>query len=585
MSNVYPHSTRMSVVVKSLADSGKLPADLAPFELGIFDKNWKSLSDAEIPNAKEIMFAVGSPNIGHTGGNSKFVDNLRSHQESMKSQRHSRIIDWYSTTAKQLKPFIGYFGWNGFNECQLDKYECDKTYGYRIAVRGSIVERVFGQHRVESEIAYTTPCCDGCNAPECKEADVKKGYEELVKAINNDSKISRFGFATLVSTCGTEVDKETLDAKIVSLTICDKGDNEALANVLAQYPGKEIKRVKRVGTLSTYEVCILADEDLEDFVMKGGIYPVQACAECAATETEETSELSDEVQCAAEDQTKEWTKVADRKIPTRWSETIFNFPCDKDEAAIDAEIEKTFGKEDEYFFNIIEIEKELLDCIGKIKVKQYGVCMDEGCDDVEVDPGQYVKLPTFLGNAFGDSICEISESNKDCKAGIKWTSYIPAEIADFCGRDPYDFVETNVAEFEMYPVTLTDFAETNCASEGPSFWVAQRGTFKTLSGQQVLKEILLYRKYRGEWHVNPSEALGGYYTKAEGIVYGIDPSKQYYAVHVTGDYSEVTSTSASYGDKLEDVALYFDDLKVRDEFIELLGKSKHLTDTPIRFDI
>ncbi len=80
-------------------------------------------------------------------------------------------------------------------------------------------------------------------------------------------------------------------------------------------------------------------------------------------------------------------------------------------------------------------------------------------------------------------------------------------------------------------------------------------------------------------------AHGAYYQKAEGLVHGIDPSRSYYAVHVTVDYGEITSSSASFGDKLEDITLYFEDLNTRDSFITLFNNSKLVTDNNIRFDI
>jgi hypothetical protein len=136
----------------------------------------------------------------------------------------------------------------------------------------------------------------------------------------------------------------------------------------------------------------------------------------------------------------------------------------------------------------------------------------------------------------------------------------------------------------MYQTIGMEFPETDCASSPIPFWVAQRGTARTLYGYQVIKDILLYRKYRGEWHISPDVENGMAYLQAEGNVLGVDAAKKYYAVHLTGNYSEITSLSSSFGDKLEDLVVYFESLELRDEFIELVKMSKLHKDEEIRFE-
>lgn len=587
MSNVYPHATRMSVVVKSLAEAGKLAADLAPYELGVLDnKTWRSVDATGIPAVKQLRFAVGSPNVGQKNVGPKGISNLYSNTESMKSNAWFSIEDWYSVSPKEIKPFIGYFGFNGFNDCEVEKYECGKTYNYRAAVYGEIVERVFSQWRIEEEFAYSTPCCKECQSSDCSKVDPKIGYTELVKLINSCDKLSRFGYATLVSSCDEEDAIETEPAKVMELTLCDKGDNEALSFVKAQYPGKNITRVRRIGNSSVYSVCVLALEVLAPYVLNAGFYPAQNCEECRAGDTEVESSLNGDIQCTTAEQTAAWTKVADKTKPIRTLESIFRYDCDMDQAKIEAEAEATFGASGDYFFDIIDVELELLDCVGKIKVKQIGLdCLGEDCDSAEIASSNFTKLPTFKGGVLTEAVCSTEETtNEGCKVGIKWTSFIPSEVAEFCGRNPYEFQESNVAAFEMYQTIGMEFPETDCAASAIPFWVAQRGTARTLYGYQVIKDILLYRKYRGEWHINPESEHGMAYLQAEGNVLGVDAAKKYYAVHLTGNYSEITSLSSSFGDKLEDLVVYFESLELRDEFIELVKMSKLHKDEEIRFE-
>ena len=172
-------------------------------------------------------------------------------------------------------------------------------------------------------------------------------------------------------------------------------------------------------------------------------------------------------------------------------------------------------------------------------------------------------------------------ANVGCKSGIKVVGKSFADIAQSCGYDPTEYKEYDSPIFEIYLVA----APAGCMVTPPPFYTAQMPTFDTLDGHRVLREILLYRQYRGEKYFSPSMELGHKFSEAEGLVYGIDPNKRYFVVHALIEYGETTSLTASYGDKLEDVQFFFEDITLRDKFITMISTyaSKMMNDVKVEY--
>lgn len=183
-SNVYPHAVRFSALVKSIAPAGVNSELIAPLQMGVLDsKTFKTVSNAA--TLKSIRIAVGSPNnpkdpVSSVG----FVDPFN-RRVSMKSMEIKGVKEagFYTLSPRVAKPFIGYYGYNGVNECGSLNFKCGETSEYEVRVQGAIVERLYGQFEIFERFSVNTPCCPSGDCEDvCDDSiDCKISLDALVK--------------------------------------------------------------------------------------------------------------------------------------------------------------------------------------------------------------------------------------------------------------------------------------------------------------------------------------------------------------------------------------------------------------------
>lgn len=263
-----PKSLKTNFIVKSLASSGKHTADLNPFEFAIVDVDtYTSLATSEVAG-KDILFAVGSPNRGQFRSNLK-VDRLGNElnsELSFKSQP-SLSINAIKTQkfTKDTKTNVYYFGYNGLDDCKTLSFECGKTYQFNVLVKGRPVRNIFGREMTEV-INVTAPCCTPCTDGDCSDTiECSQIIDELVKNFNDPNRfISRFYTAEKVQSCTQVVTPaNTITLASYCLTLCDNGDEIALANVQNSISANEtagyyskVKVKERNAPYTTYEVSL-----------------------------------------------------------------------------------------------------------------------------------------------------------------------------------------------------------------------------------------------------------------------------------------------------------------------------------------
>lgn len=234
----FPRSLKTNWIVKSFDTTGKKSVDLNPFEFAILDvDSYTSLSPLEV-QGKDILFAVGSANVGQARTGLKFDrmrDELNS-QMSFKSQPNLQVnaIKTQKFT-KDDRTNVYYLGYNGLDDCKSLEFECGKTYEFDVYVKGRAVRNIFGQEMREV-IQVTTPCCTPCTDGDCAETiECNVVIDELVKNFNDPNRwVSRFYTAEKVVTCATTPTPVTETFNKYCLTVCDNGDEIALANVQNQ---------------------------------------------------------------------------------------------------------------------------------------------------------------------------------------------------------------------------------------------------------------------------------------------------------------------------------------------------------------
>lgn len=257
----FPKSLKTNYIVKSLAGAGKHSSTLTPFELAILDaSNYTSLSPANVAG-NEVILAVGSPNQGQAFAGLK-VERLHDQLNTTHSFKSQPI-----TAPKQIltqkftkddKVNVYYLGWNGLNNaCKALEFECGKTYQFDLYVKGREVRNIFGQE-MRDVIEFTTPCCD-CTGVDC-DTHLNCGLyvDQLVAQFNDPNRwLSRFFKAEAVVDCvgGDPITPPNAEIRnVYTLTLCDRGDELALADVQAQYPTSKVEVINRDNPYTTYQL-------------------------------------------------------------------------------------------------------------------------------------------------------------------------------------------------------------------------------------------------------------------------------------------------------------------------------------------
>ena len=282
----FAQSTRsQSWVVKSLAKDGVGTHQLKPFEFGIFDydKN-KAISNPNYSNNRKVFFALGSPNEVQKINSGKFNSfaNKFNVNQSFKSDAYLgtdfnplRI----EKPQKNLVPYSLYLGYDGLNDCKTLDFECGKVYEIYIQAYGSDLKTTF-PNGISDVITVKTPDCDKCDVS-CFPGNLCHTVIDEIILKFQRSLVSPFITAEkVISCCPADTLVKTLFTEYC-LTLCDTGDELALAAVQNQYPNLKVKRKSRVKTMTTYEVCQIASDPAPvDFVQSSLIVP--DCPTCDA---------------------------------------------------------------------------------------------------------------------------------------------------------------------------------------------------------------------------------------------------------------------------------------------------------------
>ena len=142
-------------------------------------------------------------------------------------------------------------------------------------------------------------------------------------------------------------------------------------------------------------------------------------------------------------------------------------------------------------------------------------------------------------------------------------------------------------KFEISPI---DPEFGNCLDTvNAEFIVAQNPEYETLDGKRVLSEILKYRVGTlGESHYSGGDVTPTALIDLLGLEShtNIDQCKNYHVVHALVDYSFKTHRSDATN-QLQDIQLFFEDITVRDKWIQLLStfSLKSRISVPIKYGI
>lgn len=263
-SNIYPNANRFSMLIKSVVTTpGLFTHQIQPYQVALVDTTtWKTVSSAS--DSDNLIVVVGSPNKGIKKNPLTGNGDTRNFLNSYKSREFSAIEKggFYTLSPKEAKPFIGYYGWDGVNDCKSPKYECGKTYGIQIRVTGELIKQIYGQYEISEDIFADSPCCNPCDDSCTTSVDCNSVFKEFVRQANDlrdgQNNVAMFGKFSLVHdpNCAETITKISMNKWCLS--ICDTGDTSSLQSIQSAYPTESINLIKREGSISTYQLTNLS---------------------------------------------------------------------------------------------------------------------------------------------------------------------------------------------------------------------------------------------------------------------------------------------------------------------------------------
>lgn len=235
----------------NIAPAGLRAFQLNPYQLGLIDTDTNlTVSAATWCADKQYQFVWGTPSLGANHPHFGDIGNAKDPIRSLTFTRITKASKFTGAT-NERKPFIGYLGWNGISGCKGLELPAGQNYSLQIRAIGTDVRDIFGMDYQEL-VPFNTGCPGDCGILD----NQTRLATHIVSAIENSS----FYLKNLVkyelvrSCCPAEAPFDQVDFTDYCMSICDEGDEGALANVQLQYPTLNITRTARANGISTYFV-------------------------------------------------------------------------------------------------------------------------------------------------------------------------------------------------------------------------------------------------------------------------------------------------------------------------------------------
>lgn len=235
----------------SIAPAGLRSFELKPYQLGLMDTDTnRTVSAATWCADKQYQFVWGTPSLG---ANHPHFGDLGNAKDPIRSLTFTRITkaDKFVGATNVVKPFVGYLGWNGISGCKGLELPTGQNYSLQIRAIGTDVRDVFGMDYTEL-VPFNTGCPGDC----CVLYNQTRLATKIVNAIENSAFYLRklVKYEVVRSCCPAEAPFTKVDFTDYCLSLCDEGDEGALAEVQIKYPTLNIVRSARSNGISTYKV-------------------------------------------------------------------------------------------------------------------------------------------------------------------------------------------------------------------------------------------------------------------------------------------------------------------------------------------
>ena len=239
--------------------------DLGIGEIGVFDgKTFQATSGV---TAKSILIAQGTPDTLYPHGVAKGNQTYKT--DIIKG---SAIKSWKKINGGKGSGMEVTMGFDGVDTTKGLTVKQGKSFTYWVTLSGPPIANLLGDSPNTHYAVWTEqftvqlPCVSDC-VDTCGDYFDQNIVADAAIAAFNTRKmiggqlITDYVKATKLVSCDTPSGLPTVSYTTYNLSIFDAGDQAALGNVQAQYPGLSVKRVKRDGLLSTYEVVSTSTPD------------------------------------------------------------------------------------------------------------------------------------------------------------------------------------------------------------------------------------------------------------------------------------------------------------------------------------
>jgi len=257
MTNPYRYSFAASV--PTLPTTGTT-IDLAVGQIGIFDaKTYQAKANGQ---AKSIVIAQGTPGV-------KFPSGVAQGNFTKKSDaivgRNLRSFKKFKARKGQKE--IVTMGFDGVDITKNLTVPVGKSFTYWVTMSGQPAANLLGDTpethyaTITEQFTVTLPCTDDCVSTCGTKYDPNVVADAVLKEhakrkIIGGQFLSDYIKASKIVSCETPSGATTVTEVKWTLTVCDTGNQTALAVVQAQYPGVVVKRIGRVNSVSTYELTL-----------------------------------------------------------------------------------------------------------------------------------------------------------------------------------------------------------------------------------------------------------------------------------------------------------------------------------------
>lgn len=257
--------------------------DLGIGEIGVFDgKTFQATSGV---TAKSILIAQGTPDTVFPHGVAK-----SNHTYKTDIIKGTAVKSWKKVNGKKGSGLQITMGFDGVDTAKNLTVKQGKDFTYWVTLSGAPIANLLGDSPKTHYAVWTEqftvqlPCVSDC-VDTCGDlVDPNVVADAAIAQFNNrkligGQYITDYVKVTKLVDCEVPSGLATVNYTTYTLTIADAGDQAALGAVQAAYPGLTIKRVRRDGLLSTYEV-VVAEGDTPDPYEFTPAPVLQACDTC-----------------------------------------------------------------------------------------------------------------------------------------------------------------------------------------------------------------------------------------------------------------------------------------------------------------